>query len=102
MSRESRMSAGMLLILLPSVMYAGYAHGVSCGRCPKVRLGLDSGRPERRLSYVRVRGLRDFALPDEDRIDRETRDRLGEGYAEAVAEGAETGWDELAAVTLAS
>ncbi len=49
-----------------------------------------------------VRGLRDLALPDEDRIDRETRDRLGAGYAEAVAEGERTGWDQLAGVTLAS
>jgi predicted ATPase/DNA-binding SARP family transcriptional activator len=49
-----------------------------------------------------VRGLRDLALPDEDRIDRETRDRLGAGYAEAVAEGTGTGWDQLAGITLAS
>jgi hypothetical protein len=49
-----------------------------------------------------VRGLKDLAFPDEDRIDRETRDRLGERYAEAVAEGAETSWAQLAEVTLAS
>ncbi|ADD45990.1 transcriptional regulator, winged helix family [Stackebrandtia nassauensis DSM 44728] len=50
-----------------------------------------------------VRGLPDRSQPDTDRIERETRDRLGDKeYAEAVREGTETSWTQLVEVTLAS
>ena len=43
MSRGSRMSTGMLLILLPSVNHAGRARGVSCGRVLSFAVGLTRG-----------------------------------------------------------
>jgi predicted ATPase/DNA-binding SARP family transcriptional activator len=50
-----------------------------------------------------IRGLPDRSLPDEARIERETRRRLGDtGFAEATQEGTQTSWSELAEVTLAS
>jgi predicted ATPase/DNA-binding SARP family transcriptional activator len=50
-----------------------------------------------------VRGLSDRSLPDVDRIERVVRSRLGETrFAEAAREGTQTGWVELAEVTLAS
>ncbi|MEV0646642.1 BTAD domain-containing putative transcriptional regulator [Phytomonospora sp. NPDC050363] len=65
----------------------------------------DEPRQAARLlaASTRVRGLRDRAQPDMDRIEREARNRLGDaGYAEAVREGTEAIGAELAAVTLAS
>lgn len=50
-----------------------------------------------------LRGLRDHADPDLARIEKELRSRLGDaGFAEAAGVGAETGWDQLVAVTLAA
>jgi predicted ATPase/DNA-binding SARP family transcriptional activator len=50
-----------------------------------------------------VRGLPDLAHPDMARIEQSARSRLGETrFAEAAREGAQTGWSELVAVTLAS
>lgn len=52
---------------------------------------------------TRVRGLRDRSNPDLDRIEQAARSRLGDTrYTEAAQEGTETGWGQLAAVTLAS
>ncbi|TCP47284.1 putative ATPase [Tamaricihabitans halophyticus] len=50
-----------------------------------------------------VLGMPDRSHPDMARIERTARSRLGDaGFAEAVREGAERSWSELAAVTLAS
>lgn len=50
-----------------------------------------------------VRGLPDRSLPDEARIERTARSRLGDvRYAEAAQAGRETGWDQLVVITLAS
>ncbi|WP_410637730.1 BTAD domain-containing putative transcriptional regulator [Amycolatopsis sp. lyj-346] len=50
-----------------------------------------------------VRGLLDRSHPDVARIEETTRRRLGDlGFTEATRAGAEAGWPELAAVTLAS
>ncbi len=50
-----------------------------------------------------VRGLPDRSLPDEARIERTARSRLGDvRYAEAAQVGRETSWDQLFAITLAS
>jgi predicted ATPase/DNA-binding SARP family transcriptional activator len=50
-----------------------------------------------------VRGLKDHSHPDVARIERETRDRLGDvEFAEAAREGAEADWSHLIAITLAS
>ncbi|MCX0269662.1 winged helix-turn-helix domain-containing protein [Nocardia zapadnayensis] len=49
-----------------------------------------------------VHGVPDRSQPDAARIERTIRDRLGEAdFTEAMREGAETDWQELAAVTLA-
>ncbi|MFJ8832969.1 BTAD domain-containing putative transcriptional regulator [Micromonospora aurantiaca] len=49
-----------------------------------------------------VRGQPDRTHPDVPRIEAAARDRLGDaGFAEAVAQGRETGWERLAEVTLA-
>ena len=88
---------------------AGHAPVIAQALVGVADLALRGGEYEQAARLIAaasgVRGLRDFAFPDEDRIDRETRDRLGERYAEAVAEGAESaevGWAQLAEVTLAS
>ncbi|MEU4437457.1 BTAD domain-containing putative transcriptional regulator [Micromonospora chalcea] len=50
-----------------------------------------------------VRGQPDRTHPDVPRIEAAARDRLGDaGFAEAVAQGRETGWEHLVEVTLAS
>ena len=50
-----------------------------------------------------VRGLPDRSHPDEVRVERTARSRLGDArFAEAALEGAETSWTQLAEVTLAS
>ncbi|GAB3566210.1 BTAD domain-containing putative transcriptional regulator [Amycolatopsis endophytica] len=50
-----------------------------------------------------VRGLQDRSLPDVARIEQAARSRLGDTrYAEAAGEGAETNWNQLVEVTLAS
>jgi len=49
-----------------------------------------------------VRGLPDRSLPDAARIEQAARHRLGEaGFTEAMREGAQAGWRELAQATLA-
>ncbi|WP_039828378.1 BTAD domain-containing putative transcriptional regulator [Nocardia testacea] len=49
-----------------------------------------------------VHGMPDRSQPDAARIERTVRDRLGEAdFTEAMREGAEADWRELAAVTLA-
>jgi hypothetical protein len=50
-----------------------------------------------------VRGLPDRSRPDQARIEREARGRLGDRrFAEAALEGVKEGWPELVKVTLAS
>jgi hypothetical protein len=50
-----------------------------------------------------ARGLPDLAHPDLARIEQAARNRLGEAkFAEAVREGTQSSWDQVAAVTLAS
>ncbi|MGW6334692.1 BTAD domain-containing putative transcriptional regulator [Nocardia rhamnosiphila] len=49
-----------------------------------------------------VHGVPDRSQPDAARLERTIRDRLGEAdFTEAMCEGAEADWQELAAVTLA-
>jgi predicted ATPase/DNA-binding SARP family transcriptional activator len=49
-----------------------------------------------------LRGLADQSLPDQARVEQETRRRLGETrFAEATREGARADWRELVEVTLA-
>jgi hypothetical protein len=49
-----------------------------------------------------VHGVPDRSQPDTARVERTIRDRLGEAdFTEAMREGAEADWQELAAVTLA-
>lgn len=51
---------------------------------------------------IAVRGVPDRSQPDVARVERTARDRLGEaGFTEAMREGAQADWQELAAVTLA-
>ncbi len=69
-------------------------------------LSLRTDRPDRAVRLLAaataVRGLADRSCPDEDRIEREARNRLGDkGFTEATAEGAEASWHELAEITLA-
>ena len=50
-----------------------------------------------------VRGLPDRSHPDEARVERTARSRLGDArFAAAAREGTQTSWSELANVTLAS
>ncbi|MGW3539575.1 BTAD domain-containing putative transcriptional regulator [Nocardia niigatensis] len=50
-----------------------------------------------------VRGVPDHSHPDAARIERTTRNRLGDQrFTEATAEGTRAGWHELAEITLAS
>ena len=50
-----------------------------------------------------VRGLPDRSRPDEARIERTVRSRLGDArFAEAAREGTRVSWSQLAEVTLAS
>ncbi|WP_246829499.1 BTAD domain-containing putative transcriptional regulator [Nocardia transvalensis] len=50
-----------------------------------------------------VRGLPDRSQPDTARIEQAARHRLGDtGFTEAMREGAEASWQELAEITLAS
>jgi predicted ATPase/DNA-binding SARP family transcriptional activator len=85
---------------------AGYAPGIAQVLVGIADLALRGGRHEEAARLLaasdEVRGLPDRAHPDAVRIERAARNRLGdEGYAEAVREGAATGWERLAAVTLA-
>jgi predicted ATPase/DNA-binding SARP family transcriptional activator len=70
-------------------------------------LALRQDQPEQAARLLAAstaaRGLPDRSNPDLTRIEQAVRSRLGdEGYAEAAREGAETDWNRLVAVTLAS
>jgi len=70
-------------------------------------LALRCGQDEQAARLLAVsaamRGLPDQSRPDEARIERETRRRLGDArFAEASREGAQASWDQLVEVKLAS
>lgn len=68
-----------------------------------LRCGQDEQAVRLLAASVAVRGLPDRSRPDEARIEREARSRLGDArFAEAALEGAETSWSELIEVKLAS
>jgi predicted ATPase/DNA-binding SARP family transcriptional activator len=61
-----------------------------------LREGQDAQAVRLLAASAGLRGLQDCSHPDVARIERAARDRLGgEGFAEAVREGAETAWSEL-------
>ncbi|MFE0107048.1 BTAD domain-containing putative transcriptional regulator [Streptomyces sp. NPDC059009] len=68
-------------------------------------LALRQGRDEQAVQLLAasdaVRGTQDRSLPDAARIAEETRGRLGEtAFAEAMREGGQADWQELAEATL--
>ncbi|WP_329956256.1 BTAD domain-containing putative transcriptional regulator [Catenulispora pinistramenti] len=70
-------------------------------------LALRADRPEQAARLLgaatALRGLPEDCLPDEARIEREARNRLGDvEFTEAVRQGGRTDWSELTQVTLAS
>ncbi|MGW4590156.1 BTAD domain-containing putative transcriptional regulator [Amycolatopsis thermoflava] len=70
-------------------------------------LALRAGQPEQAVRLLAasdaLRGLPDRSQPDAQRIEQETRNRLGDTrFTEAAQEGREASWRELIAVTLAS
>ncbi|WP_194925419.1 BTAD domain-containing putative transcriptional regulator [Catenulispora pinisilvae] len=70
-------------------------------------LALRADRPEQAARLLgaaaALRGLPEDSLPDEARIEREARNRLGDmEFTEAVRQGSRTDWSELTQVTLAS
>ncbi|MCP2357456.1 putative ATPase [Nonomuraea thailandensis] len=70
-------------------------------------LALRQGQDEQAVRLLAaseaVRGTPDLSLPDVSRITAEARDRLGEAaFAEAVRDGQQRDWQELAEITLAS
>ena len=68
-----------------------------------LRLGRDEQAARLLAASDRVRGLPDRSHPDEIRVERTARSRLGDArFAEATREGTQTSWSELADVTLAS
>jgi predicted ATPase/DNA-binding SARP family transcriptional activator len=68
-----------------------------------VRLGRCDQAARLLAASVGVRGLPDRSHPDAARIERDVRRHLGEArFAEVTREGTQTGWSELAEVTLAS
>jgi tetratricopeptide (TPR) repeat protein len=67
------------------------------------RLGQDEQAARLLAASDSVRGLPDQSRPDEARIVRAAKSRLGDAqYAEAALEGTKTSWPELVAVTLTS
>ncbi|MGW4243381.1 ATP-binding protein, partial [Nocardia sp. NPDC004722] len=69
-------------------------------------LSLREGRDEHAVALLAasavVRGMPDRSQPDVERIERETRSRLGEvGFTEATRVGVESDWRELAEATFA-
>jgi len=68
-----------------------------------LRRGQDEQAARLLAASAGVRGLPDRADPDEARVERETRNRLGDArFAEAAREGTQTSWSQLVDVTLAS
>jgi tetratricopeptide (TPR) repeat protein len=68
-----------------------------------LRLGQDEQAARLLAASAGVRGLPDRSRPDEARVERTARNRLGEArFAEAAREGTQTSWSQLAEVTLAS
>ena len=68
-----------------------------------LRLGQDEQAARLLAAGVGLRGLPDRSYPDEARVERETRSRLGDTrFAEAALEGTKASWSQLVAVTLAS
>jgi predicted ATPase/DNA-binding SARP family transcriptional activator len=68
-----------------------------------LRRGQDEQAARLLAASAGVRGLPDHSHPDEARIERTARSRLGDArFAEAAAEGTKTSWSELVTVTLAS
>ncbi|MGI6871237.1 BTAD domain-containing putative transcriptional regulator [Amycolatopsis sp. 3B14] len=70
-------------------------------------LALRAGQPEQAVRLLAasdaLRGLPDRSQPDAQRIEQETRNRLGDTrFTEAAQEGREASWRQLIAVTLAS
>jgi predicted ATPase/DNA-binding SARP family transcriptional activator len=68
-----------------------------------LRRGQDEQAARLLAASTGVRGRPDRSHPDEARIERTARSRLGDAkFAEAAREGTRTSWHELAQVTLAS
>lgn len=89
-----------------SALGAGYAPLIARILVGAADLALRAGQDAQAVRLLAasdaVRGLPDRSLPDATRIERETRNRLGEAdFTEAMAEGAAGDWTELVAVTLA-
>ncbi|MFE3191848.1 BTAD domain-containing putative transcriptional regulator [Nocardia sp. NPDC059240] len=67
-----------------------------------LREGRDEHAAKLLAASATVRGMPDRSQPDVERIERETRSRLGEmGFTEATRVGAESDWRELAEATFA-
>lgn len=86
---------------------AGHAPMIAQALVGVADLALRHDQPEQAARLLAasdvVRGLPDRSLPDPARIERAARSRLGDtGFAEAAREGAQTSWDHLVEVTLAS
>jgi hypothetical protein len=68
-----------------------------------LRLGQDEQAARLLAASAGVRGLPDRSRPDEARVERTARSRLGDArFAEAAREGTRASWSQLAEVTLAS
>jgi len=85
---------------------AGYAPVLAQALVGVADLALRQGQDEQAARLLAastgVRGLPDRSSPDEARIERTARSRLGDaGFAEAAREGTVAGWEQLAKVTLA-
>jgi hypothetical protein len=86
---------------------AGYAPLLAQAIVGAADVALRSGQDEQAVRLLAasagVRGLPNRSLPDEARIERTARSRLGDArFAEAAGEGAKASWGELVGVTLAS
>ena len=92
---------------LQAASEAGYAPVIARVLVGVADLALRRGQHEQAARLLAastgVRGAPDHSLPDAARIEQAARNRLGDaGFAEAAREGVESGWSELAEVTLAS
>ena len=86
---------------------AGHAPTIAKALVGVADLALRRGEHEQAVRLLAastaVRGLRDHAQPDVDRIEQAARSRLGDArFAEAAREGTLVSWSALAEVTLAS
>jgi predicted ATPase len=86
---------------------AGYAPLLAQAIVGAADVALRSGQDEQAVRLLAasagVRGLPNRSLPDEARIERTARSRLGDArFAEAAGEGTKASWGELVGVTLAS